>query len=98
MQTAGMMNDEALQKVSIQAIDVTDQLAKVVLLLFQAQIQADMAKLGAVVDEQRLLGVALHQIRREMHGECGSANAPFCAEKRQYLSWNFRLAAGRGRT
>src|SRR5487761_1622302 len=33
-----------------------------------------------------------------MHGECGSANAPFCAEKRQYLSWNFRIAAGRGRT
>ncbi len=61
-----------MQKVAVQAVDVLDQLGEVRLRAVHAEIDADVAELAVIVDEQRLLVMDVG----EVEGGCGEQAAP----------------------
>ena len=76
-----MLGQEAKQKLAVKPVDVAHQLLKLEAAAIDAEINARVAELRMVVDEQDLFAIVLHEVGRQMHGERGRADAALGSEE-----------------
>ena len=81
-----MTHDKSIQQFPVETFGTAQQLGEVVLGIFQAEVQCDMAELMLVIDQQDLLLVLLYQEGGEMDGQCSRADAALRSEEGQHAA------------
>src|SRR5579883_429944 len=77
MQPAGMLQQETLQQLGIEAIHVMNQFVETVLVAAQAEAQGHFAERGMLVYQQAGLVMSLNQAQSQMYRQRGGARSAF---------------------